>query len=219
MRFWKILYLLVVLLWPLSFGSAEARDQKLDVAYDQGLLSVSLENAELDEVLAIIGETTGISIQSPEDLNMSITITFDKVPLEDGLYRILRDIDHVLIFSPVDEKTGRETVSGVYILPEKITGSRTPRATPSVPRRAEPEEEREEDLEGEEILGGVREEGEEQGEDAVLERYEQELDQLEQQMEMVEEDSPQGKAIMNKIRRLQTQIERRLERLESLEAQ
>jgi hypothetical protein len=216
MRLRKILYVLILLLWPLCFATTEARDQELNVTYDQGLLSVSLEKAELDEVLEIIGERTGISIQSPEDLNKSITISFEKLPLEEGLYRILRDIDHVLIFSPSDQKTGKETVSGVYIPSGKITGKGASR-TRSVPQRTKSDEEAEEDLEEEEILGGVREYGEE--EDAVLERYERELDRLEQQMEMVEEDSPQGKAIMSRIQRLQTQIERRLEQLESQESQ
>jgi len=218
MRLRKILYFLIVLLWPLSLASAEVRDQKLYVAYDRGLLSVSLENAELEEVLEVIGEKTGISIRSPEDLNKSITINFDRLPLEEGLYRILRDINHVLIFSPSDQETGKETVSGVYIPSDKITGKGASR-TRSVPRRTKSDEEGEEDLEEEEILGGVREYGEEEEEDAVLERYERELDRLEQQMEMVEEDSPQGKAIMSRIQRLQTQIERRLDQLESQESQ
>jgi hypothetical protein len=219
MRLRKILYFLIVLLWPLSLASAEVRDQKLYVAYDRGLLSVSLENAELEEVLEVIGEKTGISIRSPEDLNKSITINFDRLPLEEGLYRILRGIDHVLIFSSSDKEIGKETVSGVYIPSDKITGKRAPGTTRSVPRRTKPEEEEEDDLEEEEILGGVREYGEEQEEDAVLERYERELDRLEEQMEMVEEDSPQGKAIMSRIQRLQTQIERRFDQLERQESQ
>ncbi len=218
MRLRKILYVLILLLWPLSFATTEARDQELNVTYDQGLLSVSLEKAELDEVLEIIGERTGISIQSPEDLNKSITISFERLPLEEGLYRILRDINHVLIFSPSDQKTGKETVSGVYIPSDKITGKGASR-TRSVPQRTKSDEEAEEDLEEEEIPGGVREYGEGEEEDAVLERYEIELDRLEQQMEMVEEESPQGKAIMSRIQRLQTQIERRLEQLESQESQ
>jgi hypothetical protein len=187
------------------------------VAYDQGLLSVSLENAELEEVLEVIGEKTGISIQSPEDLNKSITINFDRVPLEEGLYRILRGINHVLIFSPSEKETGKETVSGVYILSDQITGKRAPGITRSVPRRTRPEEENEEDLEEEEILGGLREHGKEQEEDTVLDRYERELDLLEKQMEMVGEDSPRGKAIMSRIQRLETQIEQRLDELERQE--
>ena len=45
------------------------------------------------------------------------------------------------------------------------------------------------------------------------------IDRLEQEMELVEEDSPQGKAIMTRMRRLQGQIEKRLEQLESQEPQ
>jgi hypothetical protein len=151
------------------------------VAYDQGLLSVSLENAQLKEILQVIGEKTGISIRSPEDLNKSITIDFDRIPLEEGLYRILRGINHVLIFSPSNKETGKETVSGVYIPSQEITGRRAPMGTRSVPRTTRPDEE-EEYLEEEGALGGVSEYGEDQEEDPVLERYESQLDLLEQQM-------------------------------------
>jgi hypothetical protein len=217
MRLRKILYFLIPLLWPLLLASTEAQDQKLHVAYDQGLLSVSLENAQLGEVLQVVGEKTGILIQSPEDLNKSITIDFDRIPLEQGLYRILRGINHVLIFSPSNKETGKETVSGVYIPSHEITGKRAPMTPRSVPRTTRPDEE--EYLEEEGALGGVSEYGEDQEEDPVLERYESQLDLLEQQMEAVGQDSPQAKAIMSRIQLIQTQIEQRLDALERQKSQ
>jgi hypothetical protein len=209
MRLRKILYFLIPLLWPLLLASTEAQDQKLHVAYDQGLLSVSLENAQLGEVLQVVGEKTGILIQSPEDLNKSITIDFDR--------RILRGINHVLIFSPSNKETGKETVSGVYIPSHEITGKRAPMTPRSVPRTTRPDEE--EYLEEEGALGGVSEYGEDQEEDPVLERYESQLDLLEQQMEAVGQDSPQAKAIMSRIQLIQTQIEQRLDALERQKSQ
>jgi hypothetical protein len=214
MRLPKVLYLLMVLLWLLSLASTEARAQRPYVAYDQGLLSVSLENAELQEVLEVI--ETGISVRLPENLSESITVNFDRLPLEKGLNLILRDINHALIFS--SSKTGKETVSGVYIPSDKVTAKRAPGTIRSVPKRTRPEDEGEDNLDEEEILGNVREYTVEQEEDAVLDSYERELDLLEQQIEMVGEDSPQGKAIMSRIQRLETKIEQRLQELKKQES-
>jgi hypothetical protein len=130
--------LIMVLLWPLSLASTEARAQRLYVAYDQGLLRVSLENAKLEEVLEIIGEKTGILVRLPEDLSESITVNFDRLPLEKGFYRILRDINHALIFS--SSVTGKETVSGVYIPSDRVTGKRAPGTIRSMPQRTRPEQ-------------------------------------------------------------------------------
>jgi len=215
----KILFCVTVSSLVLVWGPVASRDQSFRVVYDQGRLSVSAENARLEDVLAAIAEKTGISVKSPESLDKSITIQLDGMSLEEGLNFILRDVNHVLFFSPTDENTDRAVVSGVYIPAEDIKGSRArPPGASSAARRMEPgEQEDEEDLEDEEIAGGMMEMSEE--EDPVLLRYEEELDRLEQQMEMVEEDSPQAQAIMSKIERLQRQIEKRLDELEGQETE
>jgi hypothetical protein len=220
MGFWRMLAVVSLLGGALFLTRLEAQDQQLHIEYDQGFLTVSLDKAELGKVLSVIAEKTGISVDSPENLNKSITIEFTRTPLDEGLYTILRDVDHVLIFSPSDEKDGKPMVSGVYIPSEQTTRKRTPTKTLSTPTRAQPELDSEEDLEEEEeMMGAVTESPSELEEDPILERYETELDRLEQEMELVEEDSPQGKAIMTRMRRLQGQIEKRLEQLESQEPQ
>lgn len=215
---WRILYFLILCLSTLCLAPVHAQDQKFRIVYHQGYLSISVKNADLQSVLAAVAEKTGILVDSPENLKKSITIEFDSVPLEEGLHRILRDISHVLIFSRSDQKNGVETVSGVFVPSEEIRDLKTPRITHSKPIGSKPEEENEENLENEEVVTGVTEHGDEEQEDAVLERYERQLDRLEARMETVEEDSPEGKAIMSQILHLSKQIEKRLQELDREES-
>jgi len=215
---WRILYFLILCLSTLCFAHVHAQDQEFHIVYHQGFLSMSVKNADLQGVLAIVAEKTGILINSPENLKKSITIEFDRVPLEEGLHRMLRDISHVLIFSRSDEKNGVEIVSGVFIPSEEIKDLKTMRITPSKPIRSKPKEKNEENLENEEVVAGVTEHGENEQEDALLERYERQLDRLEERMEMIEEDSPEGKAIMSQILHLSKQIEKRLQELDREES-
>ncbi|NIM97180.1 MAG: hypothetical protein GTO24_03555, partial [candidate division Zixibacteria bacterium] len=131
----KILYSSIVFSSILYFSPSQAQDHVLDVAYNQGLLSVSAENADLQEVLASVAEKTGFLVNIPEGLGKSVTIQFDYVPLEEGLHRILRDMSYALVFSPSDEKDGAGIVSGVFVLSEETKGSRASVATPSEPVR------------------------------------------------------------------------------------
>ena len=196
MRRWKILCFSILFASILYFSPSQAQNQVLDVAYNQGFLSVSAENADLQEVLAIVAEKTGVSVNLPEDLGKSITIQFDRVPLEEGLHRILRDMSYALVFSPSDEKGGVGIVSGIFVLSGETKGLRASQTTPSEPIRPKTMEK--------------------QG-DTILERYESQLDRLEEQMGMVEEDSPQGRGIRSQILRLEKQIERLLQEQESQE--
>lgn len=215
MAFRKSLSFVLILVGSLWFSPARAQSQAFHIAYDGGMLSVSLKDAKLDRVLAAIAEKAGISVDLPENLSQSVTIEFDRVPLEDGLYMILRDVNHVLIFSP-SKKNDEPIVSGVYIPPEKLKGRRRLGVT----RTAPPEGERGETTEEARGRGDrMGEPTEEEVRDPVLERYDGELRRLEQQLEAVGEESPQGKALMIRMRRLESQIERRLEDLENEELQ
>ncbi len=220
MGFRRMFYFTLAFLFAFSLHSAQGQVEGLRVVYDDaGFLSVAAENADLQEALALIAEKAGISIKSPENFTKSITIQFDRVPLEEGLHRILKDVDHVLIFSPAVGNKEREIVSGVFVLSKEAlpSGSRqTPRSAPVSSRT---EEEREDEPVIEEAPASERETFEDDEEDPILVRYERQLDRLEEQMETVEEGSPQENAIMNRITNLRRQIEKRLEELEKEESQ
>jgi hypothetical protein len=210
---------LLLVVFALIHGEVRARE--MEISYEEGYLSVLLEDADLERVLTVVAEKTGISLDLPEDLKQVVTVEFDRISLEEGLYRILRDVNHVLIFSPSEGQGAGETVSGVYIPSEEFKRRGSQRSAPARPARVnrERDEEEEEDLEEEDLIDPGELDEEEEPEDPILERYERQLDLLEQQMETVEEDSPQGQAITSKMRRLQSQIETRLEQLERQEAQ
>ncbi len=219
---WKIFILTLSFFLTLPLTSFEAEGEPFHVVYDSGFLSVAVEKADLQEVLAVIAEKADIWINAPENLKKPVTVEFDRVPLEEALHRVLRDVNHVLVFSPPEGKTGEEILAGVVIPSEEVSGARGARRTPAsspVRSRLEAEEADEEGVENNEMLVGEAQREEEDQEDALLERYERQLDQLEEQLDVVGEESPQGKALMKQITRLTQQIEKRLEHLDEEESQ
>ena len=182
-----ILFLTMVFPSIASSVIAQTQDRGFLIAYNKGLLSLSVENISLKRVLTAVAKKAGISVTSPKHLEKLITVKFYGVPLEQGLRRILKGSSYALTYAPSGEKNGAEIVSRVFVFPEGARGPRRSRRTFRQHMRSKTEEERKA---------------------AVLERYERRLDFLEQRMAMVHEDSPQGKAIKRQILLLERNIEK-----------
>ena len=167
-----------------------SRDRKLFVVYEKGLLTVSVEDVDLRDVLTAVSEKTGVSTQWLRNLEKRVTIEFRGAPLERGLRRILRGVSYALIYSPSDEQDGPEMISGVFVLSDQPRGRRTSRRALTRTNVPKTEEERRA---------------------YALEKYERRLDVLDQRMAGLDKDSRQGKAIMRQIRQLENKIEELLE--------
>jgi hypothetical protein len=180
----EILFVAMILLLFPSPASVQSQDGELLIAYNRGLLTLSVENVDLKHVLGVVAEETGISVKYPRWLEKRITTEFRALPLQRGLRRILRGMNYALIYSRSARKKQGDVVTAVYVVSKQSKTSRyTSRA--SVQNRT-PEERR----------------------SAAIEKYRRRLDVLERQLGQVGVGSPRGKAIDRQIRILEQRIEK-----------
>ena len=109
---------------PASFGassapqeaSASERSQPSAlIAFEDGRLTLRLENQSLDLVLEKISDQTGVAILSPQGVtDRAISIRFDRLPLEEGLRRILGDLDAFFYYGAAEKTPARLKVVWVY---------------------------------------------------------------------------------------------------------
>ena len=110
---WTVLSALTLFL----FTSAQAADL---VSLKQGLLSVNLKDTALLEVAKDIEKQSGVWFRGDETLfQEKISVTFNNLPLEDGLKRILANLNYSILFD------ARNKITGVMVM-----GEGEPAATP-----------------------------------------------------------------------------------------
>jgi HEAT repeat protein len=68
----------------------------IEIAVEQGRLSVDVRDAPLDEVLLAVGEEAGIAIEIRGDLTAHVTHSFADLPLDEGIRRLLRGHSYTL---------------------------------------------------------------------------------------------------------------------------
>jgi hypothetical protein len=68
----------------------------IEVAVEQGRLTVDVRDAPLDEVLLAVGEEAGIAIEIRGDLTVPVTSSFADLPVDEGIRRLLRGFSYTL---------------------------------------------------------------------------------------------------------------------------
>jgi hypothetical protein len=106
--------------------------QGLYVDVQQGRLSVDLQEADLGEVLAQVGQQAGIRMVSGPSAGKKVSAHFAGLELEEGLRRLLRlaSLSHIFLYA--HGPAGRVTISEVRVLGE------SKEAPPRQPTVAEP---------------------------------------------------------------------------------
>jgi type II secretory pathway component GspD/PulD (secretin) len=174
-----ILWLVAFLVSVTSLTYAQGAGQTFRIDYDNGLLTLSAEKADLKRVLTQVAQETRIHVSFPKNLRKQITIKLSGVSLRKALRRLLKGENYALIYSVSGKPSA---ISEVYVLPSS-SGPRTSRQY-KPPRR--PQER-------------IR---------ASITRYEKRLETLKNRMATVDEESPRGRLIGNQIRRTEKTIER-----------
>ena len=90
----------------------------LYVAVHEGRLSVDVQEADMAEVLAQIGQQAGIRISSGPSAGKRVSARFSDVELEEGLRRLLRSVSLSHIFMYASRPAGSVTISEVRVLGE-----------------------------------------------------------------------------------------------------
>ena len=105
-----------------SFSSASSGKEEIGLEFKGQIMSAELQGVSLRMVLEKLKRERGIWFTGDESaLEENISVQFDDLPLDEGLRRILSNINHALVFD-----RGRGLV-GLFILGKKDPGRGAPR--------------------------------------------------------------------------------------------
>ena len=114
----KIIYLffIIFLIQPvLKISDSYASDfssKNYKLTFQNNLLSISAENADLKNILTDIAKTKGVSMRFPDSMDTKITIKISESTLQDVLERLLKDFNYSIIYSSSKK---RDKISDVFI--------------------------------------------------------------------------------------------------------
>ncbi len=97
------------LLQPVS-----ATGSKLQLECHKDLISVSADNAEIKNILLKLNAEANIVVKFPDELQKTITIELSDITIERALTKILRGIDHVIVYSMPADTTNAQ-VSEIHV--------------------------------------------------------------------------------------------------------
>jgi hypothetical protein len=135
--FWlSIVMILALSVFPGETGGQDAQGPQLSnkadlsarmqIVFDQGLLSVSLKNADLEEALKEISRQAEVKIEFTPPLKERLTLEFVDLPLKEGLERVLRNENHFMYFKKKDvtDKKTRYILNRVVLLGKSTSSQR-----------------------------------------------------------------------------------------------
>ena len=111
---------------------AQSNNQKMLISYKNDLLSISTKDADLKKVLLKLSDKTNINIKLPVYMDKKITINKNGISLGEGLESLLKNLNHIILYSGI--KNNKPMISRVIVLSEskkstKLTASRTEAAS------------------------------------------------------------------------------------------
>lgn len=112
----KLLQFFIVIIYftfAISLSYAQTFKQNLRIEYNKNLITISAQNADLKNVLLKLAKKTNIIVRIPDSLEEKITIKLSKHSLNEALSRILKGLNHAIIYS--GSKNNRKVVSEVLV--------------------------------------------------------------------------------------------------------
>jgi hypothetical protein len=111
---------------------AQSNNQNILISYKNDLLSISAKDADLKEVLLKLSDKTNINIKLPVYIDKKITINKNGISLGEGLEYILKNLNHIILYS--GRKNNKLMISRVIVFSEskestKLTDSKTQAAS------------------------------------------------------------------------------------------
>jgi hypothetical protein len=96
-----------------SFSDAKTFNPNIQIDYTNNLLTISVQKADLKNVLLKLSEKTGVYVRFPNSLKKQITTKMSDVSLKEVLSKILKGINHAIVYS--GSKKNRTSVSKVFV--------------------------------------------------------------------------------------------------------
>lgn len=96
-----------------SFSDAQTFYPNIQIDYTNNLLTLSAKKADLKNVLLKLSEKTGIYVRFPNSIKKQITTKMSDVSLKEALSKILKGMNHAIVYS--GSKKNRTVVSEVFV--------------------------------------------------------------------------------------------------------
>ena len=109
----KAFIYIIYLTSAISLADAQTFAQNLHIEYKNNLITISAQNADLKNVLSKLANRTNIIVRFPNSLTKQITIKLSKHPLNEVMSRILKGLNHAIIYSASEKN--RTLVSEVLV--------------------------------------------------------------------------------------------------------
>jgi hypothetical protein len=174
------------LFWPPSLRAAQG---DIQMSYENHLLTLKAEDADIKKILFRISDRTGIYIRVPEAIDKQVTIDLVDIPLAKAFKKILRGLNHAIIYGFLKDRN-RVGVAEVYVF-QKSKGGSSGRPRPRPRPRS---------------YGGSS-----QRQNVTAKRiqfYEQRIQSMSERLAKIDADSPQGKRYQRQLQNYQEALER-----------
>jgi type II secretory pathway component GspD/PulD (secretin) len=110
----QLFFILLVCLIPANnFLYAQNSHQTIRIRYDNNLISIFAEDADLKKVLFKLADNANFSVTLPDALKKKITIRVNEATLNEALKRLLSGFNYAMIYSGA--KKNRTVVSEVHV--------------------------------------------------------------------------------------------------------
>lgn len=98
---------------------AQSSSRKIQVGYDDNLVSISAKEAYLKNVLLALADKTDINVTFPASLEKKITITINDIKLRRALERLLLGLNYAITYS--GPSVNQAEVLGVHVFKKAKT--------------------------------------------------------------------------------------------------
>jgi len=109
-------FIALVYLW--LFLPAGTNAGGFSFSLEENTISIRAAEVPLQEILYEL-EQAGISVRADPGVNPLITVFSEEVDLEEGIARILQDVDHVLVWKKNPAADGDSSLAEIFIFKEK----------------------------------------------------------------------------------------------------
>jgi len=92
---------------------AQSSGQKLNISYQNNLLTIAAKDADLQNVLLKLAEITDIYFSIPVTLHKKVTIKKNGISVKEALQSLLKGLNHAIIYSSPSKN--RVAISQVFI--------------------------------------------------------------------------------------------------------
>jgi len=187
---------------------AQSNNQNILISYKNDLLSISTKDADLKKVLLKLSDETNINIKFPVYIDEKITINKNGISLGEGLEYILKNINHIILYSGI--KNNKLMISRVIVFSEskkstKLTDSKTQVASSEIQHASS--EIQHANSETQAASSVIQLPNSEMQAADIIKGYEKQIEILKRNLSTIPENSRRRKHYINRIKILEKFIE------------